>query len=163
MNEECSRFMEDPDAHRDHVATCADCRAFLEEEASIARELAGASAEPLRPLAASVTSTLPLAPWEGAQHRAWGVAALGMIAVVALAAAAFLYGGVSPVAGFVSAARETLASQMSWIAVVRVLPRLLHQAPVPFHLFVAAGFIAANLTLYFLLRRSPKGYDAVTR
>lgn len=159
MNEECTRFMEDPDAHRDHLATCPDCRAFLEQEEIFDRELSAAPPE-LRPIGSDVTSSLPVAPWEGAQHRSWGIAAAGALLVLLLAAAAFMFGGVSPVAGFVSTARETLAAQMSWIAVVRVLPRLLHHAPVPFHLFVAAGFVGANLFLFLLLRRSPRGYDA---
>lgn len=158
MNDECTRFMEDPAAHRDHAATCAECRAFLEQEELLERELTATAADP-RPIASFVGEDLPLAPWEGAQHRAWGIAIAGAVIVTALAAAAFMYGGISPVAGFVAAARETIASQMSWIAVVRILPRLLHHAPVPFHLFVAAGFIAANLCLFLLLRKTPRGYD----
>lgn len=160
MNEECTRFLEDPDAHRDHAATCADCGAFLADEEALERGFAAAATAPARPLAGAIEASLPLAPWEGAQERSWAVVVAGVVVVIALAAAAFIYGGVSPVAGFVSAARETLSSQMSWIAVIRVLPRLLHHAPVPFHLFVAAAFVASNLLLYLLLRKNPRGYDA---
>lgn len=163
MNDECKRFMEDPEAHRAHAASCSDCRAFLAEVEKLDEQLTGATSIETRSLSSSVTRDLPLAPWEGAQHRSWSVVVIGSIVVVVLAAIAFASGGMSPVRGFVSAVRQTLSAQMSWMALFRVVPELLQNAPLPFHLLLAASFIAVNLLLYVLMRKSPKGYDAPTR
>lgn len=163
MNEECRRYMDDPEANRAHLSSCADCRAFTAEVDQFDERIAAAASVPSRSLDPSFADKLPLAPWEGAQHRSWSVVWIGMVVVVILTILAFASGGMSPVRGFVTVIRQTLTSQMSWLALVRVLPELLQHAPMPFHLLVAAAFIGINLLLYVLMRKAPKGYDASAR
>ena len=80
MNREsCQRYLEDPEANASHLAECAECRA-------LADGLVEDSIPPPSGQAGRLSSTsLPLAPWEGAAHRSWPLVAAGALAVAVIA------------------------------------------------------------------------------
>jgi hypothetical protein len=161
MNDDCKRFMEDPERERAHAESCADCRKFLVDLDRLDADIASTTVE--SNVAARVGKTLPLAPWEGAHHRSWALTLAIAAGVILLTIGAFFAGGVSPIAGIVETVRNGMATPLGWITVVRSLPRVLSRAPMPFHFFVVAAFVLINVLLYLLLRRAPKGYDAASR
>jgi hypothetical protein len=79
MNPACDHYLEDPEANAEHLRECESCRALF----------GGLEQRPveLRPIA---HRELPLAPWEGAAHRAWPLVVGGALAVLALALSLFV-------------------------------------------------------------------------
>ncbi|HEY0788289.1 MAG TPA: hypothetical protein VGE86_06570, partial [Thermoanaerobaculia bacterium] len=103
----CRRWADDPEGEREHLATCASCRREAARLEALERGLAAVAAEPApRPV-----RELPVAPWEGAQHRAWGFVALALFAVAALAGALFFALGISPVAAITDIVRGAAGSR----------------------------------------------------
>jgi hypothetical protein len=82
-SESCQRYLEDPEANPSHPETCAECAFFAE---------IGADVSP-RPVA---IEALPLAPWEGARHRAWPLVLGIALALLVIAAAVFAAAGTTP-------------------------------------------------------------------
>lgn len=162
MNDDCRRFLEDPESLRDHAATCDDCRPLLEDLDAIDETFAGIHRDPRGSLAERF-SALPLAPWEGARHRSWAIVIAGAIALVCLGAAAFTLGGVNPAEGFSEAVRGSMAGQVGWLRFFRSAPRMLSEAPIHFHIFLFIAFVSVNFVFYLLLRRDPKGTDVSSR
>ncbi|HEX8172152.1 MAG TPA: hypothetical protein VF824_16580 [Thermoanaerobaculia bacterium] len=135
----CDDYLEDPEANAAHLESCAACRAMTEEldgEIEVAPRVVDLAA-------------LPLAPWEGAQHRTWPLVISGLVAALVLAAVLWIATGLSPV--------QALASTVpSWRAIVPMLQltgRVLGPGA------VAALFVVINAILFLLLRRAPKGLD----
>lgn len=144
MNRElCQRYLEEPEAHEEHLATCAECRA-------VAQQLDAKVINPRVRLDA-----LPLAPWEGAAYRSWPLVAGGGLAVVAMAAALFAVTGTSPLATL----REAVPPVDILMSVVRSAGGAIHNAPAAWQIGLAVSFIAVNVILIALLRRAPKGID----
>jgi hypothetical protein len=146
MNDECQRYLEDPEANPAHLQTCAKCNAeamALAENADVAPPSIDLNA-------------LPLAPWEGSQHRAWPLV-LGTTAVVAIVALALLdAAGMSPlhvVEGSLTS-MEVLRTQLNRAAAS------LRSASLATQIAFGAAFLIVNGLLVALLRRAPRGIDA---
>ncbi|PYQ30649.1 MAG: hypothetical protein DMF56_07515 [Acidobacteria bacterium] len=139
----CDEYLQDPEEHAAHVASCETCRALIEELDDIVD---------VRHRAISLDA-LPLAPWEGASHRTWPLVAAGLAAVLILAIALFFASGVSSLNGIASAVMSAIPPVQP---VVRVLQLTSHAIGVP---VIALLFVAINSILFLLLRRSPKGID----
>ncbi|HEX7151476.1 MAG TPA: hypothetical protein VF618_08320 [Thermoanaerobaculia bacterium] len=146
----CDHYLEDPEAHAAHLDTCAECREmFGELDAEL--EL------PVRPVQ---LDALPLAPWEGASHRPWGLVAAAALAALALAATLFLVSGQSPIAGIWRGAASSFSPfEFAW-NVANHAGGALRAAPRVFQIAVVISFFAVNTLLFLLLRRAPKGIDA---
>ncbi|HUP48754.1 MAG TPA: hypothetical protein VNA04_08175 [Thermoanaerobaculia bacterium] len=140
MNRErCQRYLEDPDAHRDHLAECAACREVFEDlDAKV-------TGRPVR------LEALPLAPWEGAGYRAWPLVTGGALVVVAIAAALFAAAG---------ELREVLPPADLVLSLLRLVGGAAQNAPGSWQIGIVVAFVAVNAVLIALLRRAPRGLDA---
>jgi hypothetical protein len=130
---DCERYIEDPEANASHLETCEECRALF-----------GASAAVRAPKID--VNALPVAPWEGAQHRAWPLVTGAALAIFAIAAALFAASGASPA--------DTLAANVPTLGRLEALVVLMRQAPI---MVVGVLFVVVNTLLIALLRRAPKG------
>lgn len=138
--EECRLYLEDPEAHGAHLATCAACRA-------VSQELhAKVPAQPIR------VEALPLAAWEGAAHRSWSLVLGSALTVIAIAAALFAAAGESPLVAIGEAVREAIPSSGLMLSLLRLVGGA---APIA----IVVSFLAVNAILFVLLRRAPKGID----
>jgi hypothetical protein len=163
MNRECAEFFENPDADPQHADRCAECRRTMEELDRLDLALQAAAVAAPEPIAPRLERRLPLAPWEGADYRAWGTALLGLLLVVLGGIALFLLAGVSPLTGYGEAVRSAATTPLHWGRLFTEVPELIRVAPVSFHLLIAAVFVTVNLLLFLLLRRPAGGYDAAGR
>ena len=139
---DCERYIEEPEANPGHLEECADCRAFFNTlDESVVYQ-------PLH------VDALPLAPWEGAAHRPWGLVLSAAAFVVAVVVAFFAFTGVSP---------RVVASAFPPFDVLLDLPQFaggfIHNAPSTWRIVIAISFLLVNTILYFLLRRAPRGID----
>ena len=132
---DCERYIEDPEANASHLATCAECRELFGFPADVAAPKIDVDA-------------LPLAPWEGAQHRSWPLVTGVALAIFAIACALFAAAGASPSA--------TIDASIPSLSRLQSLVVLMRQAPVT---VVAVLFLIVNSVLIVLLRRAPKGLD----
>jgi hypothetical protein len=144
MNDACQRYLENPEANPEHVRECDQCRAVFD---ALGLEV---DAQPL------ALDELPLAPWEGARHRPWGLIAAAAISVLTLSILFFIYAGTSPL--------SVLSSEMSRLEMMREIFRLgstaVRTAPLTWQLTIGALFVVVNTILVLLLRRAPRGIDA---
>lgn len=147
IDDRCQRYLEDPEAHASHLDECAACRALHEGFAT--------SSEPsIVARGAFDAGNLPLAPWEGASHRAWPLVIGGVVVVVAMALALCAAAGISPLGvarnifGQVNTARGVIDDGARWF----------NQSTM-WRLAFGAIFIAVNALFVALLRRSPRGVD----
>ncbi len=165
MNQDaCHAFLSDPESEPDHLDMCPTCRARAGELESLDSRLgAEAAIETTGDISAEVMEDLPLAPWEGASHRAWVLVFGSAGVVVLITATLFSMLGMSPVEGFLSAISQTALPKMSLIDVSQSLVALLQQAPTKFHLLLGLSFVIVNIVFFFLLKRQPRGYDASSR
>lgn len=132
---DCERYIEDPEANPSHLETCEECRVLF-----------GASTTARAPKID--VNALPLAPWEGSQHRSWPLVTGAALAIFAIAAALFAASGASPA--------DTLAANVPTLSRLQALVLLMRQAPI---MVVGVLFIIVNTLLIALLRRAPKGID----
>jgi hypothetical protein len=147
MNEDaCQPYLEDPEANAAHLRTCAKCNA----EAIALAEKTDVEPPPID------LNALPLAAWEGSQHRAWPLV-LGTAAVVAIVALALLdAAGMSPlhvVEGSLTS-MEAIRTQLNRAATS------LRAASLGAQVAFAVAFLVVNGLLIALLRRAPRGMDA---
>jgi len=140
--ESCLRYLEDPEANAGHLAECAECRALF-----------AANAVPAKPLA---LDALPLAPWEGASHRAWLLVLGGLIVAVLAAAVLCFVSGMTPL----QVVESSFKSVQAMRTFVFTSADALRDASRGAQLAFAAAFIVVNGVLVALLRRSPRGIDA---
>lgn len=139
-SDKCTRYFEDPEAHSAHLEECAECRAIQQQlEARVL-------SQPVR------VDALPLAPWEGADHRSWPFVLGGALTIIAIAAALFAAASVSPIDLLTQSVRSSVAVARS---LVGVGGGILETAPV----LVLGLFVIVNAILFALLRRAPKGID----
>lgn len=155
--------MEDPELEHEHTLECDECAALLEEPDALDERLAELRVETQGSMADRLAADIPVAPWEGARHKSWGLVIAGAIAILGLAAAAFTLIGISPAEGIPDVVRGSFTSQVGWVRLFRVAPELLREAPLQFHVFLFISFISVNFLLYLLLRREPRGTDAPRR
>ena len=165
MNQsDCTKFLEQPDAYPDHLEECERCHDKAGQLEKLDDQLRSASSIELgESVADGLMEHLPVASWEGASHRAWVLVLGGAGVMVLLVAIAFSFLGVSPVEGFWSAVSQTTVPRKSLIDVSESLVALIQRAPARFHLLIAVSFVVVNAVFFFLLRRSPRGYDASSR
>jgi len=130
---DCERYIEDPEANASHLETCEECRALFGADASV-------------PVPKIDVNALPLASWEGAQHRPWPLVTGAALAIFAIAAALFAASGASPA--------DTLAANVPTLDRLHALVLLMRQAPI---MVVGVLFVVVNTLLIALLRRAPKG------
>ena len=139
-SDKCTRYFEDPEAHAAHLGECAECRAIQQQlDARVVNQ-------PVR------VDALPLAPWEGADHRSWPLVLGGALTIIGIATALFAVASVSPIDLLMQSARGSLTIARS---LVGVGGGLLETAPV----LVLGLFVIVNAILFALLRRAPKGID----
>ena len=147
MNESCERYLADPEANASHLDQCADCRALF--------GILDAPVE-AKPIA---VDALPLAPWEGAAHRAWPLVAGGAAVVLGIAALLFVIAGISPLRGFGGA----VVAAVPPLDVVSTLARgagtAAQQVPASWQIAIIIAFLVINTIFVVLLRRAPKGVD----
>ncbi|HET7707550.1 MAG TPA: hypothetical protein VFM36_15795 [Thermoanaerobaculia bacterium] len=139
-SDKCTRYFEDPEAHAAHLGECAECRAIQQQlDARVVNQ-------PVR------VDALPLAPWEGADHRSWPLVLGGALTIIAIAAALFAAASVSPIDLLMQSVRGSVTIARS---LVGVGGGILETAPV----LVLGLFVIVNGILFALLRRAPKGID----
>lgn len=145
MNDErCQRYMEDPEGNASHLAECAECRSVV---AALAAPVAH------RPV---VVEALPLAPWEGASHRAWPLVLGGALAVLAITIVVCAVAGLSPLRVIETPLRSMSVARTTIDAAAAAIRRASTMAQIGFGFL----FIAVNTVLVLLLRRAPRGIDA---
>lgn len=137
---DCERYLEDPEANAGHLEECAECRAFFETLDDSAVEHRSVSID-----------ALPLAQWEGASHKPWGLVLSAAAFVVAVVVAFFAVTGVSP---------RVVASALPPFDVLLEVGKGVHNAPMSWRVVLLVLFLLVNTVLYLLLRRAPKGIDA---
>jgi hypothetical protein len=143
-DQRCQRYLEDPEAHAAHLEECADCRALID---SLDADL------PVPPLA---VGDLPLAPWEGAAHRSWGLVLSLTLLVLAAAVGLWFAAGTS-----VSHEVESSVGSFDMLrSLVRMTGDAAQHAPTGWQIAVLLGFLVVNGLLIALLRRAPRGIDA---
>lgn len=162
MTPDCELFMEDPERHAAHGESCADCRRFADEMRQFESKVSQA-ALPERSIAPDVSSRLPVAPWEGASHRAWVPVLVALITVIGLAAGLMLYAGVSPVEWMRDTVSSSVAVGRGGVTMLRSAPQIFGDLSPAFRATIIIGFLVINALLIALLRRSLKGYDAPSR
>ena len=147
MNESCERYLQDPEANASHLDECANCRDLL-----VVLE----TPVETKPIA---VDALPLAPWEGASHRAWPLVAAGAAIVLGIAALLFVIAGISPLRGF----RGAVAGAIPPLDIVSTLARgagaAVQQVPPSWQIASVIAFLVINTIFVVLLRRAPKGAD----
>ena len=139
----CERYLEEPEANAAHLRECETCRALfgkLEERV------------PVRPVA---VPELPVAPWEGASHRAWPTVVVALLAILGSALALFVASGVSSMRGVVDALTAAVPQLDALVALFRSAAN----APGPWPIVAIGAFIVVNALLYVLLKRAPRGID----
>lgn len=146
-SESCERYLADPEANAAHLAECEECAALF-----------GKVDLPFEPAPIKVDA-LPLAPWEGASHRAWPLVIGGALALFTIAAGLFAAAGMAPVKG-------VAMGIVSGIPPFDILQGLLQHAgtaaqnaPTGWQIAVAVMFVVVNSLLVLLLRKAPKGVD----
>lgn len=149
MNDDCRRFLEEPEANRAHADQCHVCRVLFEELSRTA------SLE--RKSLIDEVDELPVAPWEGARYRPWSVLAAVTLTLAVATLIAFATSGSSLIAYI----RSLFApARIDVVNVGFSFSELISRAPAGFHVAVIVGFVAVNALLFFLLRRPTRGYDA---
>ncbi|HVS30118.1 MAG TPA: hypothetical protein VMS98_01570 [Thermoanaerobaculia bacterium] len=139
-DEACRRYLEEPEAHAAHLGQCAECRrVFGNLEVPVEHR-------PVR------VEALPLAPWEGAGHRAWALVIGGSIGLAALAMALFAAAGVSPL-------QMNLPSTDVVLSIFRLFSGAIQNAPATWQIAIGIAFVAVNALFVVLLRRAPRGID----
>ena len=160
----CQSFLQNPASSPGHLETCELCRDKAEALEVLGNRLgAAASVESSRQVAAELMEELPVAPWEGANHRAWVLVFGGAGIIVLFVAGAFSLLGISPVDGFVNAVSQTTIPRKNLIDISQSLVVLVQQASAGVQAFIGLSFVIVNVVFFFLLRRPPRGYDASSR
>jgi hypothetical protein len=144
IDDRCQRYLEDPEANASHIEECAECRALQ----------TGLDVSTMTRESTVDVNNLPLAPWEGASHRPWGLVLGGTLAVIVIALALCSAAGISPVTvadssiTSISVARAVIADGAKWF-----------NQSLAWRLAFAAIFIVVNGLFIVLLRRAPRGVD----
>src|SRR5258706_3995354 len=140
MKADCQRYLEDPEAHAGHLATCESCRALF--------DTLGLAVDD-RPIS---VGALPLAPWEGASHRAWPLVAGGMLLLLVVAIAVCFWAGVAPL----RVVQSSLTSMQGARVVIADAALAIRQASMAWQIAFGLLFVAVNTALVLLLRRAPR-------
>lgn len=147
-DERCLQYLEDPEANAAHLEECEACRAL--ESSLVASPEAGSSP------AALDADQLPVAPWEGAANRPWGL-------ILSLASGIFVLAFVLCFAAGTSMTKAVTSSAGTFDMLrdlVRLTGDAAPHAPKVWQLGVLVLFFAVNGLLVLLLRRPTRGIDA---
>ena len=157
----CEDYRLDADRFDAHAATCEDCRRLSEQLATLDRNVTDAVAiEPRDAFAGDIMSGLPIAPWEGSGFRAWLVVLAGAASIAIGAVLVFLFMGISPIEGFISALSQRVLPRLALLDAGQSLATILGHASMKFHFVLGVSFVIVNVVFVLLLRRPPRGYDA---
>lgn len=156
----CDEYRENPERFAGHLAECADCREAAAQLDRLDAVLATDMVDTRPEFSGDLLDHLPIAPWEGASHRAWSLVGLVASILIVGAAALFSLGGISPVEGFRAVFSGSTSPVVGSLEAVGSVPTLLAHAPTKFHILLGIAFIIVNLLFIVLLRRTPRGYDA---
>lgn len=155
----CEEFASDPTRFALHTDDCAACRKLVEDLESVDQMIAGESIDPRQGLVTRNVDVLPMASWEGADHKPWPVA-VAVLALVGVAAAAlFLLGGVAPLRGIADAVSQPFRAVSGLLHAAPVLGELMNRSPAGMRLLLLVAFAAVNIVLFRLLRRAPRGVE----
>ena len=144
MKDACQRYLQEPEGSPGHLAVCAECRALF--------DTLGLSVEE-RPVA---VGSLPLAPWEGATHRAWPLVAGGALLSLIVAVAVCFWAGVPPL----RVVQSSLSAMQNARGTITSAAAALREASLVWQVAFGVLFLAVNTALVLLLRRAPRGIDA---
>jgi hypothetical protein len=156
---DCEAYRRQPEEHASHLEQCEECQQLVEASEEAVGRIGNLQVVPPPAFAQSVATRLPVAPWEGASHRSWGLTLAAFGLVVLLATTAFLAAGISPLHGLHAAIRDALLPGLNPIQIIQSFAAIISTAPGSFHLTVGILFVLVNVLLVFLLRRPPRGYD----
>ncbi|MDX1582719.1 MAG: hypothetical protein R3338_03890 [Thermoanaerobaculia bacterium] len=156
---DCERYRNEPEAFAEHANTCEACRSWSGELDHLEAKVSTLSLDPKPEFSERVTRGLPLAPWEGAGYRSWGLVIAVLATLIILVSAAFLAVGVSPIMA-ARALGSTMVPLVSPFELARSFSAVIASGPVSFHVVIGVAFVVVNVALVLLLRRRPKGYDA---
>jgi hypothetical protein len=143
IDQDCRDYLENPDANATHLESCAQCRALF-----------GQTSEDVAARGVSLEG-LPLAPWEGAAHRAWPLVLLAAAAIIAIAIVLSIAAGIPPIRGAFSNMPSIEATTHALV----LASEAVHNAPTGWHIAIGAAFVIVNSLLFLLLRRAPRGID----
>ena len=163
MKTRCQQWIDDPDSHEEHLLECDSCRKRADELSRVDRNLAASVVEPGGSIASLVTDRLPVAAWEGARHRAWGLTLILIALISMLTAGLFVWVGISPAQGLADSAQSAYGGPESAALLSDSVSAFLRNAPRSFHGMIALAFLTVNFILLALLRRPPRGYDVRSR
>jgi hypothetical protein len=138
-----AEFLQDPEAHAAHLATCSECRALVQ---ALDAPVSGQSIR---------MEKLPLAAWEGATYRSWPFVAAASAVVAVMAIVLCHMADVSPLH-----LMALDASINTWRAVFSSLTGVLQRAPIGVQILFGIAFVFVNTILFVLLRRPTRGIDA---
>lgn len=110
--------------------------------------------EPLTPI---LKERLPVAPWEGASHRAWLAPVVVGVTLMALAALVASATGANPFDMIAAIFRGAASSASEIPDVASSLGTLVSTAPLELRAAVVAAFILINGLFALMLRRRPRG------
>lgn len=156
---DCERYRSDPESYADHAETCEACAKLTAELDRVGDSVGKLALDPKPQFRENVAGGLPLAPWEGAGYRSWGLVVAVLVTLVVLVSGAFLAVGVSPF-GAARTLGSTMLPLVSPFELAKSFSAVISTAPASFHIAIGIAFVVVNLVLVFLLRRPPKGYDA---
>jgi len=159
---ECDAFLEDPEAHAGHAETCDSCGALRKDLDRIDAVLGDGKIDPA-PAGGLAVKAPPLAPWEGANDRAWALVILSGAVLLSGAAAFFMLSGITPLRGFAEAVSQVMFPRVNVVSLGTAWARTLQRAPAGIHLILGLCFVAVNLLFVLLLRRQPKGIHVSSR
>ncbi|HUP66180.1 MAG TPA: hypothetical protein VM557_12960 [Thermoanaerobaculia bacterium] len=163
MKTRCQQWIDDPENHEAHLLECDSCRTRAEELSQVDRSLSASVVEPGGSIASLVTDRLPVATWEGARHRAWGLTLLVIALITLLTAGLFAWVGIPPAEGIADSAQSAYGGPESAALLSDSVGAFLRNAPRSFHAMILLAFLTVNFILLALLRRPPRGYDVRSR
>ena len=156
---DCERYRSDPEAHAAHAEACEACAALSTEFERVDETVSKLTLDPKPEFRSQLAENLPLAPWEGARYRSWGLVIAVLMTLLVLVSGAFLAVGISPIRAL-RALGSTMLPLVSPFELAQSFSMIIASAPRSFHITIGIAFVVVNVLLLVLLRRPPRGYDA---
>ena len=151
----CDDFLENPESCPEHANECVECRALAHDLEALDEKLGDLVVEPVRPVS---IDALPLAPWEGAKQRPWGLVVAVALSLGGLAALLLMLSGPSAFAAATGSAAAFMPARM--VTVGQSVSNFVREASLVTQVGIFISFVIVNAVFFTMLRRSPRGYDA---